>query len=117
MLKSEEEVMDERRQVLVQKTGMTVTTATNTVQLQPVKQQENLKQPSVKTRVQEFTRMFNIIPPNPPDTTNRPPLPNKTNARGELAPVLVKKRRPSQNEMGEEYISCEGGRTTTEGNK
>ena len=121
MLKSDEEVMDKTRQVSVQtrtvkETGMTGTTTTNPVQLQPMKQQDNLKQPSVKTRVLEFTRKFSI-PPNPPDTTNHPPPQYKTNVRGELAPVSVNRRRPSQKETGEEYISCEGGRTTTEGNK
>merc|ERR1712240_361027 len=95
------------------KAEMSTSTTTNIDQQQPSKQPEDLKKTSVKSRVKQFTNLF-CIPPIPPENSNHP-LPPKKNLQSGLAPLFTKQRRPSQNEVGDKGISCEEGKTNTEG--
>ena len=88
------------------RTELNTSTTTNIDHQQPSKQPKDLNKTSVKSRVQQFTNLFSI-PPNPPENSNQPPPPKK-NLQSELAPLFIKQRRPSQNEVGDKGISCEG---------
>ena len=79
------------------------------------KQLEDETDTSVKSRVQQFTHKFSI-PPIPPKETNRPPPPNRNQCEREPTPLHKKVRRPRDNEVGDQDISCWEGKKPTEGN-
>ena len=101
-----------------EKDGLTAITDETTPKPVPKptpKQLEEERETSVKSRVQQFTHKFSI-PPIPPKETNRPPPLNRNQCEREPTALLQKRRRPRDNEVGDQDISCWEGKKPTEGN-
>ena len=82
------------------------------------KQLEDETDTSVKSRVHQFAHKFSI-PPIPPSETNRPTQPSNDKCGREPTELLQKAkkvRRPRENKLGDQDISCLEGKKTIEGN-